>query len=344
MSKAEHIIVHSLLWIFAVTIGYGTFSTLDTRLKFTKQELVESQKNLNWLRLVTEKHISECDAHRKFLEEGLHANSVDLENRERSLVAIISVRFSQLQRLYQNLSNDLDKVRKELGPVVGNVDVLKSVLLELQNELEQVKGKQKDEDLEELKQHYLNTQVLVTLASATGSGTLLPGNRVLTAEHVVRSAGAGKVIVDVPGLKSSIPATIVMKSVALDLALLQLDYKPELPCVRLMAKDAFDNLPELTKVISAGYPIGRGPYFTEGRLVIKRTVIPGHGPRIISSALMFFGSSGGGLFDAKTGELIGVTVSMPVAGMSPVNFMGASVPLDLIVDWFESNKVPLDGM
>ena len=208
-------------------------------------------------------------------------------------------------------------------------------------------GGTKPVDLAEMARHYLYTQVRVeTAAEEIGSGTLISGDVVLTAAHVVRACEDKDIFVAVfseDGKVVKLSAQAMAVSDERDLAVLAVNTKTKLPHVKLATKEAAANIPVLSPVYAVGFPTGAGPYLTRGDLVNKREPHAMFQDCWFVSSPIIFGNSGGGLFDPATGELIGVPVAIRISGgTTPVTHMGVVIPGHHIVEWLEEIKVKLD--
>ena len=202
-------------------------------------------------------------------------------------------------------------------------------------------------DLVEMARHYLYTQVRVeTAAEEIGSGTLISGDVVLTAAHVVRACEDKDIFVAVfseDGKVTKLPAHAMAVSDERDLAVLAVDTKTKLPHVKLATKAAAASIPVLSQVYAVGFPTGTGPYLTRGDLVNKREQHAIFNDCWFVSSPIISGNSGGALFDPATGELIGVPVVIRLTGgMTPVTHMGVVIPCHHVVEWLEEIKVNLD--
>ena len=211
------------------------------------------------------------------------------------------------------------------------------------------KDRTKPVDLIEMARHYLYTQVRVeTAAEAVGSGTLIGGDVVLTAAHVVRACEDNDIFVSVfseDGKVTKLPAHVmaISNEDERDLAVLAVKTDSKLPHVKIMSKEAAARIPVLSPVYAVGFPTGTGPYLTRGDLVNKREPHGMFQDCWFVSSPVIFGNSGGGLFDPATGELIGVPVAIRMfGGMTPVTHMGVVIPGHHIVEWLEEIKVKLD--
>ena len=170
----------------------------------------------------------------------------------------------------------------------------------------------------------------------------------LTAWHVVRD-----ILADARAGEEAIPvtifardgsfffetATLLDQNVGMDVALLRLDGSLPTakgavlaPKQRLGATHVFD------QVYAVGCPLGNDPIPTRGEIVDVHHVVDGESYWMIS-APTYIGSSGGGIFDADTHELLGVFSKIYTLGnLRPtvVPHMGRVTPRDSIHGWLES--------
>lgn len=144
-----------------------------------------------------------------------------------------------------------------------------------------------------------------TLSAATGAGTgfiVSPDGYILTNEHVIHSSSSIKVYIG----SDVYEAKIIKASETTDLALLKI------PKTNLLAV-AIGNSWEVRRgdpVVAMGYPAsgyGRDLTMSQGAITSIRTDFLGREGRdtFQHDAVIFYGSSGGPLFNNK-GEVIGV--------------------------------------
>jgi len=199
----------------------------------------------------------------------------------------------------------------------------------------------KPDELIHQAKHYLLTQVRVNnVGHGSGSGTVLAGNYVITAQHVIEGSTDVEVYVHrEDGTDQMFPAHVLASDEAKDMAILSVIAKESLPCVSIMKKQAIMDMPLLSKVYVVGFPLRCGPYFTEGLLVNKQEDMTAYKDGWMINANIWFGSSGGGVFDAKSGELVGMPVAIKCMGANAVSFMACVVPGHRIIEWLESKNI-----
>ncbi len=121
-----------------------------------------------------------------------------------------------------------------------------------------------------------------------------------------------------------------------DLALVKLRSDDDLRYVApLRPRDAIDEVHVMERTVAVGCSLLFPPLPTPGiltRLNFQIDSLPYH----MSSSQIIYGNSGGAMFLAGTGELIGVPSLVPVVGWgTPVTHMGLFIPVERIYDWLE---------
>ena len=134
-------------------------------------------------------------------------------------------------------------------------------------------------------------------------------------------------------------AVLLAYDVDLDLALLELElaervlYGARLPSrARLAGVKVFD------AVYAVGCPLGNDPIPTAGEIASINHRVDGSSYWMIS-APTYIGNSGGGIFDARTHELLGIFSKIYTHGSlrsTIVPHMGLVTPMPAIYAWFES--------
>lgn len=190
--------------------------------------------------------------------------------------------------------------------------------------------------------------------STVGSGVLLQSRQLddgsyrthlLTAWHVVRD-----ILSDADGLERPVPvtlysplgdeshdtATLLEFDPTLDVALLQMSssepysYGASLPSFeRLEHAGVFD------PIYAVGCPLGNDPIPTYGEVADTEHKV-GNEAYWMISAPTYIGNSGGGIFDARTHELLGIFSKIYTHGnLRPtvVPHMGLVTPMDRIYTW-----------
>ena len=235
-------------------------------------------------------------------------------------------------------------------------------------------------ELKELHERILYPVVRVRTGSAGGSGTVIlsqPDSEnegdyqtfVLTNHHVVEGAITiedewdavlkKKVKRDVldrvevelfdyvrmshRNSSNTFEATIVAYDQNEDLAVLKLDSPKEVEhIVTFIARDKIDDVKLFSPVYACGCSLGHDPFATTGHLTFLKEQITN---RLfwMSDANIIFGASGGAMFDAATGEQIGVTSRVTVSqfGFSAAitTWMGFCIPASRIYDFFDEQEL-----
>lgn len=156
-----------------------------------------------------------------------------------------------------------------------------------------------------------------------GSGVIISEDGyILTNNHVIKDANIIKV--KLFGSKEEYEAKVVGKDSKIDIALLKIDTKQNLPYAPLGDSDALE---VGDWVIAIGNPFGLSHTVTKGIVSAKGRVI-GSGPYddfIQTDAPINFGNSGGPLFNLK-GEIVGINTAIISGGQG----IGFAVPINMV--------------
>ena len=200
--------------------------------------------------------------------------------------------------------------------------------------------------------------------STVGSGVLLesrpmdpdaPGSAyetlVLTAWHVVRDirADAGKDDIPIPvyvysqdGSRESETATLLFHDAGLDVAILRLDSDQAQPYgAALVPRAQARSHKVFAPIYAAGCPLGNDPIPTRGEIASVHHEVDGSDYWMIS-APTYIGNSGGGVFNARTNELVGIFSKIYTHGTmrsTIVPHMGLVTPLGQVYDWLEDEGI-----
>lgn len=125
-------------------------------------------------------------------------------------------------------------------------------------------------------------------------------------------------------------------SFGMDLALLKLELETEVPYVAIILPRGED-IKVFSKLVAVGCSLKWPPVPSTGILTRKNQDIGAY-PYHMSEAQIIYGNSGGAMFLAETGEMIGVPAKIPALdpwGTEPVTHMGCFIPIDTVYDWLE---------
>jgi len=129
-----------------------------------------------------------------------------------------------------------------------------------------------------------------------------------------------------------VEADIVLYNFDEDIALLKLRTEEQAQYIALLSKDPPD-VKVMDESVAVGYSVGFPPIPSVGvitRLNFQIDSLPYH----ISCSQIIFGNSGGAIFKADTGELIGIPSLVPIVGWgTPVTHMGLFIPVDRVYAW-----------
>ncbi|MBI1960518.1 MAG: trypsin-like peptidase domain-containing protein [Candidatus Rokubacteria bacterium] len=149
----------------------------------------------------------------------------------------------------------------------------------------------------------------VVLASDPASGR----SWIITTRHFLDPPGAQEVYVSSPGRKGRTKAVVAAVSPDLDLAVIEVDGL-SLPPVR------FKEVARLgDEVWVVAFPWGRRLTVVSGvvsQLVSREDEVPVEGTVRMVDASVSYGASGGGVFDAESGALIGIVEGYRTANVS----------------------------
>jgi hypothetical protein len=190
-----------------------------------------------------------------------------------------------------------------------------------------------------------------------GSGVLLQSQRVdgtdeyrtylITAWHVVRDiqASAESLAAPVPVTiytpdKSftAETATLLEHDAEIDAALLVLRTTRAIECgAKLASRERLASARIFDRIYAVGCPLGNDPIPTYGEVADTHHVVDGQRYWMIS-APTYIGNSGGGIFDARTHELLGIFSKIYTHGSvrpTVVPHMGLATSLTAIYDWLD---------
>jgi hypothetical protein len=140
---------------------------------------------------------------------------------------------------------------------------------------------------------------------------------IVTVRHFLGPSKPQEVSVRMPGQTAELPAVVFAVSaeeLGLDIAIVEVEH-PGLTPVRL--KEGNSNLGD--EVLIVAFPWGQR-LTVVGGIVSQIVSVPGEslisGPARMVDAPVSYGSSGGGVYDARTGELIGIVETYRTANIS----------------------------
>jgi trypsin-like peptidase len=133
---------------------------------------------------------------------------------------------------------------------------------------------------------------------------------IATARHFLEPSRPQQIYVRLPGQTSMAPATVAFVSPDRDLAIIETEYRDVTPARLKKAATLGD------EILLVAFPWGQR--FTVVRGAVSQIdapvgELPVAGPARMVSATVSYGSSGGGVFDAETGELVGIVESYRLA-------------------------------
>jgi hypothetical protein len=190
--------------------------------------------------------------------------------------------------------------------------------------------------------------------SSVGSGVLLPSKAreeggyrtfVLTAWHVVRDIQGDPPALDLPvpvqiyreeGTTRQEKARLLQHDAKLDSAILELVTDDPLEYgARLAPRSRLNDTRIFDQVVAVGCPLGNDPIPTRGEIATCAHEVDGERYWMIN-APTYIGNSGGGIFDSRTHELMGIFSKIYTHGsLRPtiVPHMGLVTPMNKVYDW-----------
>ena len=301
-----------------------------------QERLDRTDEELGDIGRAVEAHASEIDG---LIEDSLErgALALALEEREERVLSDVQARWASLSQAVATAQELADRSAERLA--------------RLDQELRE------PPDLGSLWREVVGPVVQLAGETSVGSGVLLAsrpaadgsGHRtpLLTAWHVVRDIQGDLSRQDAPvpvtiygedgGLRSE-SATLLCFDPDLDAALLEIaTAEPLAHGARLASRERLDALSIFDEVVAVGCPLGNDPIPTRGEIATRRHAIDGRNYWMIN-APTYIGNSGGGIFDARTRELVGIFSKIYTHGsLRPtiVPHMGLATPLAAVYDWLE---------
>ena len=257
----------------------------------------------------------------------------------------------------QELTTDLSLRRKELEELRNFNDQVARQGFQRFDELQSKVQPLLERDPSRMWHELVGPVVQLAGDATVGSGVLLESQRrkdrdgwvtyLLTSWHVVRDiyGSVDRVSQPVPvrmyeadGTSRDERAKMVVYDVALDLALLEMDLDVAVPHgARLGAREKLGHLQIFDTVYAVGCPLGNDPIPTVGEIAATNHRVDGQSYWMVS-APTYIGNSGGGIFDARTHELVGIFSKIYTHGASRstiVPHMGLATPLPVVYDWLD---------
>lgn len=215
-----------------------------------------------------------------------------------------------------------------------------------------------DVDRERMWDELVGPVVQLAGDATVGSGVLLESRRIgddahwrthlLTAWHVVRDIYGSPDRTEQPvpvkiylrgGELRRETARLIGHDAELDVALLVLDCDEPVPYgARLATRERLADTRVFDGIYAVGCPLGNDPIPTRGEIAATDHVVEGTRYWMVS-APTYIGNSGGGIFDARSRELLAVFSKIYTHGSlrsTIVPHMGLATPLSAVYDWLEN--------
>lgn len=284
------------------------------------------------------------------LENLLSRSTGQLTDLESSISKLEGAEYAALiHDLSNNVSQRWSVLEARLDLTDGRVESASNALASIDEKIDE------DTDLTAMWDGLMGPVVKLTGTESVGSGVRLESIQVddgyrtlvLTAWHVVRD------IIDDEGSEGAVPITIYNRfgidtiergtlvdfDASLDIALLELDDHEFHPKgAKLASAQAMANMRVFQPIIAVGCPLGNDPVPSRGELSDTSHFVDGQRYWMIN-APTFIGNSGGGIFDARTFELVGIFSKIYNYGSDQqtiIPHMGLMTPLDRIYDWINT--------
>jgi S1-C subfamily serine protease len=277
-----------------------------------------------------------------------HSSSLlELEETQATFVPDIEQELREhderLQKRYETLSEVAESARRTAADTEAKLSKLDQSL-------------SATPDLHAMWRELVGPVVQLAGDASVGSGVLLPSEplpeggfrtRILTAWHVVRDIQG-----DPPDLELAVPVQIYREDASIrhekakllahdpkvDVALLELVTEGALEFgARLAPRSRLDEASTFDQVVAVGCPLGNDPIPTRGEIATCQHEVDGEHYWMIN-APTYIGNSGGGIFDSKSHELLGIFSKIYTHGsLRPtiVPHMGLVTPMAKVYDWLE---------
>lgn len=130
-----------------------------------------------------------------------------------------------------------------------------------------------------------------------------------------------------------VEAEIVLYNEDEDVALIRLRSEDQVKDVATLSQANYNVMDE---TVAVGCSLGWPPLPTGG-VVTRKNFQVNSLPFHMSSSSIIYGNSGGAMFLAATGELIGIPSMLPVVGWgTPITHMALFIPIERIMAWLET--------
>lgn len=260
---------------------------------------------------------------------------------------------ARLRKLRQARAQD----RVQLDQLSAAAQSTQEDLARIESQGESVAALVSDRDTDRMWHELVGPVVQISGEITVGSGVLLASQsledgshrtQLITSWHVVRDIYTSTDDLDEPiavklylddGTTRFEDATLVAHEVSIDIALLELSTTRRISNgARIASRERLDRIQVFDSVYAVGCPLGNDPIPTAGEIADIHHHIDGEHYWMIS-APTYIGNSGGGIFDAKTHELLGIFSKIYTHGgarSTIVPHMGLVTPLQAVYDWLDS--------
>ncbi|MFN0205701.1 MAG: trypsin-like peptidase domain-containing protein [Planctomycetota bacterium] len=261
----------------------------------------------------------------------------------------------------ENVLIDATKVVEAAQKDVKNrLDSVEGRWQEGMKRLEGLEALTKEErNLEAMRREMLDPIVQLNGDDTVGSGVLLSSQKsaegkvttiIVSSYHVVRNILAEategakdkgiRISIFVEGKPVQEVGDMIAHDEECDLVLLKLrGDRTYQNCATLLPKERVSRVTVFSPIYAVGCPLGNDPIPTNGEIASLSNVISNRNYWMIN-APTYFGNSGGGIFLAKTHELVGVFSKIYTHGSgrpTVIPHMGLATPADAVADFLQKN-------
>lgn len=346
--------------VFVLFLGASAFEVFQNQQKILVSQESKLQSLNSNLEVLREKQ-------KNYREDSEHQRYSFVSNKK--LAQMLEQQEQAQVQQQQKQARDHDALRQELEQRFMRLTAQQQ--LSEQRAMEEIadlkassqkQGKKLDLYLKKSKIHFkraLHASVRVNAKSEVGSGIVIFNGRrgsrerletyILTAFHVIKDNLAGKSNPEQPididfyknGQKTqSARARIVETEIQQDLALLRVTTEIIAVPALLAPPQTIQSMNMFSKVLTIGCPLGYSPMPTHGEITSTTKTFDEQDFWMINAPTIF-GNSGGGVFDEKSGALLGVLIRIAayknVIDVA-VPHLGIVTPLDAVKTWLKKTK------
>jgi S1-C subfamily serine protease len=288
-------------------------------------------------------------------EKDLGSIGAAIEAHSSSLLELEETQASFVPGIEQQLIERDERLQKRYEALSEIAESARRAASDTQERLTQIdQSLSATPDLHAMWRELVGPVVQLAGDASVGSGVLIPSEplpqggfrtRILTAWHVVRDIQG-----DPPDLELAVPvqiyhedgttrhekAKLLAHDPKVDVALLEIVTESPLEFgARLAPRSRLAEASTFDQVVAVGCPLGNDPIPTRGEIATCQHEVDGERYWMIN-APTYIGNSGGGIFDSKNHELLGIFSKIYTHGsLRPtiVPHMGLVTPMAKVYDW-----------